>query len=171
MATYISLNRIKRVSCMDVPDSDILRVTEGQEFLSAGYEEILEVEDYPSMRELARWVDRPEDVSKDAFYDYGLEELERLKKLVIEAIALQGSNMALCAYVMDRNSWEEVFFLSRQYALEKSLLDAFSGDRPDVGYVDFFPMVLDESGIETFNRVVGTVLDYDNGYVYTLNVG
>lgn len=171
MATYISLNRIKRVSCMDVPDTDILMVTEGQELLTESYEEILELDDYPSMKELARWVDRPDDVSKDAFYDYGLDVLERLKPIVREALALQERNMALCEYVMDRNSWEEVFFMSRQYTLEKSLLEAFSCDREDVSYGDVFPIVLDADGIATFNRVVGTAIDYEIDYVYTLNVG
>lgn len=171
MGSWISLSRIKRKDFITLSDRDAVIVGEVLDNIIDEYEGILEFPSFPLHSELARFIGRFDGESREDYYDRAVEEIAELKEQVIRASKFTEITPEESEYLYVYHNFEELFFLKREYDLEKVILDVFEKDF-ESEYADVsMPIALDGSMFTCFCELTGYGGDFDDSYIYKLSVG
>ena len=171
MGSWVSLSRIKRDDCITLSDRDAVIFAEVKDNIIDGYQGVLDLPDYPTHEELSDYIGKFKDETREEYYDRALVEVAELKEVLNKARKFLEVSDVEADYLYNERSFEELFFVKREYDLENELLDVFEKDFENEYTDETMPIVLDASMFTCFCEISGYDNDFDDSYIYKLSVG
>lgn len=171
MSSWISISRIKRQDFITLSDYFIVNYNQIKDYLFSEYSFLDDIEEFPSIKQLRRYViEQEENESDEDYYDKAMFMLNQIRSIVDEYSIISKISSKEREYLSSNKNHEEIFFVKRQYNLEKSLIEIFK-DRINATPYFYASVPLYEDDLMKINSILGTDVKYDKDYVYQLFVG
>ena len=173
MSLWVSVHQIKREPFLTLSDQLVANYTRLKEFLNYEFQDIDELSEYPSLKEIRRYIPKNEGETNEEYYDRAISELPIYQAFYNQNKAALQVKDKEQTYLEKDSSYQELFFLKRCYSLAEQLEKDFPFQK------DTFPneecylhsLVLDESLCKRFNELSNADIQYDKEYVTFLYVG
>lgn len=168
MSLWVAVYRIKRQPFLTLTDFHVANYHEIKENVLEELSGVDELADFPNFGELRRYISRESGEDKETYYERGLAVLPKLKERYRHYQPIETVLPDERDYLESHDVYEELYFVKRCYALEKTLKDEF---KEQFLKSEGLPIVLDAASLERFCQLAEQEIPYEEGYIYKLVAG
>lgn len=168
MSLWVSLHRIERKSFLTLSDFLIANYHEAKDNTLTELAGIDELQDYPSEREIRRYVEKEIGENKKDYYERALLVVPELKEKYSRYLPITMVSSKEQDYLETHSNFEELFFQKRCYELADSL---------KAELINYFKesngmsIVMNEKTLYQFNVIAEQDIVYEERYIYKLFIG